>query len=111
MFPHIDVAETDIQHGSLNRVAKVSLTGGGRYDLVTPDAERWARVLELGEPPELKNDAEAMEFLGGIAKRVRGDYLHAFEPHDESECPFAKAETIAMIAVSQVPAREPATAS
>jgi hypothetical protein len=112
MIPHIDVAETDFQHGCLNRVARVSLNGSGRYDLVTADAARWSRVLELGEPPEFKTEADSLHFLEAIASRVKGDYLHAFDPHDDSTCPFSGSESIPMKAVSQTaaPARQAATA-
>lgn len=110
MIPHIDVAETDFQHGCLNRVARVSLNGSGRYDLVAADAARWSRVLELGEPPEFRDEADALHFLRAIALRVRGDYLHAFDPHDDSECPFSSSESIPMKAVSQAPAQAPAQA-
>jgi hypothetical protein len=112
MIPHIDVAETDFQHGCLNRVARVSLNGSGRYDLVTGDAARWSRVLELGEPPEFKGEADALHFLEAIASRVRGDYLHAFDPHDDAACPFSGGESIPMKAASQAaaPARQIATA-
>jgi hypothetical protein len=111
MIPHIDVAETDFQHGSLNRVARVSLNGSGRYDLVTADAARWSRVLELGEPPEFKDEADALYFLGAIAARVRGDYLHSFDPHDDAHCPFSGSESIPMTAVSQTPAPAPQIAT
>lgn len=111
MIPHIDIAETDFQHGCLNRVARVSLNGSGRYDLVTTDATRWSRILGLGEPPEFKDEAEAAHFLGTIASRVRGDYLHAYDPHDDADCPFSGSESIPMKAASRTPAPAPQIAT
>ena len=110
MIPHIDVAETDFQHGSLNRVIRVSLNGSGRYDLVTSDPPRWSRVLELEEPPEFRDETDAEQFLEAIAARVRGDYLTAFKPHDDANCPFSAGESIPMKAVSQAPAKQAQTA-
>jgi hypothetical protein len=108
MGVHIDVVENDWSAGRQNVVARLTFQDG-TYTLESEDPSKWLRVLGLEEnPPPLRDEQEATEFLARIAHKLQGTYLFATEPHAMDACPYP--ERYGVIKPARIPAGDPPAA-
>jgi hypothetical protein len=106
MGVHIDVVENDWLAGQQNVVARLTVDDG-TYTFESEDPTKWLRVLGLEEnPPELRDEQGATEFLARTAHKLQGTYVFATEPHTPDTCPYP--ERFALIRAARVPAGEAA---
>jgi hypothetical protein len=102
MAVHIDVVENDWLGGRQTVVARLSVQDG-TYRVESQDPTRWLRVLGLPEnPPDLRDEGHALEFLSNIAHKLRGTYVFATEPHPDEKCEFPEGYALLKAARNQV---------
>jgi hypothetical protein len=104
MTYHVDVIQTDWAAGVERLAARLVLNGAGvhiekslgepwRSKLLSPIPNGFGETLEPEDDPKF--------FLHLLAERLaEGTYVHAFAPHEDSECPFEGATERSMTEIT-----------